>query len=67
MTASSGNPSSVTMMSTSFNSANELRPIVPHLVWSATKTTVRAPRMKQRFVSDSARFGAVSPAAGSMP
>jgi (E)-4-hydroxy-3-methylbut-2-enyl-diphosphate synthase len=65
--ASAGKCSSVTSVSTSSRSANELSPTMPHLVWSATTITRRAERTKARLVSDSARLGVVSPAPGSTP
>ncbi|CAM5366837.1 hypothetical protein SHIRM173S_01432 [Streptomyces hirsutus] len=54
-------------MSTWSREANELRPTVPHLVWSATTTTRRADCTRRRFVSASARFGVDSPASIDIP
>src|SRR6185312_5328177 len=65
--ASCGIASSVTSASTSLSFAIVLMPTVPHLVWSASTTTLRAVATKARFVSASSRFGVVNPAFASTP
>src|SRR5215470_5989604 len=62
--ASGGMSLSVIRVSISSRSANELRPTIPHFVWSAITMTRRAERTNTRLVSDSARLGVVSPAGG---